>query len=128
MQLQRSEDTGLELTLRKALHGRGLRFRVHRPIVDGTRRRVDIVFGPSKVAVDVRGCFWHGHPHEFTEYERRHNLAYWTPKIARNRARDEDTAQRLLSAGWHLIVVWACDDLVEAVELIQDAVRQRRPT
>jgi DNA mismatch endonuclease (patch repair protein) len=126
MQLQRSLNTGPEVTLRRALHHQGLRFRTHRSIVPGTRRRVDITFGPTRIAVDVRGCYWHGHEHEFETYTRRTNLEYWGPKIAGNRRRDADTAARLAEAGWQLVVVWECEDLDAAAHHIGQLVRSRR--
>lgn len=125
MRQQRSADTGPELLLRRALHRRGLRYRLHRPIVPGTRRRVDISFGPAKVAVDVRGCYWHGHEHEFATYVRTRNLDYWTPKIAGNRQRDLDTEDRLRRAGWKLVVVWECEDVERAASSIQRLVQRR---
>lgn len=127
MRTQRSKNTRPEVLLRRALHARGLRFRIHRAVVPGTRREIDIVFGPSKVAVDVRGCYWHGHPHELAAYNRRVNLAYWGPKIGGNRARDADTEARLEANGWRVIVVWECDDLAELVDRIELAVDERRP-
>jgi DNA mismatch endonuclease (patch repair protein) len=126
MQQQRSKDTGPEMVLRRALHGQGLRYRVHQRIVPGTRRSVDIVFASARVAVDVRGCYWHGHEHAFAEYKRRQNLDYWQPKIAGNRARDDDTAERLRADGWHLVVVWECDDVDAAARRIGRLVRKRR--
>ena len=126
MQQQRSADTGPEVALRRMLHRMGLRFRVHRAIVHGTRRRVDIAFGPSQVAVDVRGCYWHGHEHEFIDYERRQNLHYWGPKIEGNRLRDADTAARLEAADWMLVIVWECEDMKAAADRIGLAVRSRR--
>lgn len=126
MQQQRSRDTGPELTLRRALHHRGLRYRLHRPVVPGTRRTVDIVFGPAKVAVDVRGCYWHGHPHDVDAYVRTENLDYWGPKIAGNKARDADTEQRLRAAGWTVVVVWECEDMDAAVNRVLEAVSARR--
>lgn len=126
MQLQRSFNTGPEVALRQALHRRGLRFRLQRAIVPGTRRRVDIAFGPARVAVDVRGCYWHGHEHEFKAYQRRQNLHYWVPKIARNGARDADTAARLMATGWELVVVWECDDIEAAAERVAAIVLARR--
>jgi DNA mismatch endonuclease (patch repair protein) len=126
MQLQRERDTGIELALRRQLHRRGFRYRLQQPIVPGTRRRVDIVFPSARVAVDVRGCYWHGHEHEFQAYERRHNLEYWTPKIAGNRARDQDTVKRLERAGWKVLIVWACDDLDVAADRIAATIRANR--
>jgi len=73
MQQQRTQDTSPELKLRRALHRRGLRYRLHLPIVPGNkRRRVDIVFPRQRLAVFVDGCFWHGVrcPREGAEAER----------------------------------------------------------
>lgn len=128
MQQQRERDTGPERRLRSELHYRGVRFRLQRQIVTGTRRAIDIVFPAARVAVDVRGCFWHGHEHDAEEYghTRTKNLDYWSPKVARNRARDHDTQARLTEAGWHVVVVWACDDLGRAADEIARIVRDRR--
>lgn len=126
MQQQRSRNTRPEMELRSRLHELGLRYRLHRPVVPGTRRTVDIAFGPSRVAVDVRGCYWHGHNHD--GYARRRNLQYWIPKIEGNKTRDADTERRLKEAGWELIVVWECDDAARAAKRIAQRVRARRPS
>lgn len=126
MRAQRNRDTAPEVALRQILHRRGLRFRLHRPVVPGTTRRVDIVFGPAKVAVDVRGCYWHGHEHDQATYRRTKNLDYWARKIAGNRARDADTEQRLRDAGWEVVVIWECDNPVDAAEHVETTVRARR--
>ena len=125
MRQQRSQDTGPERRLRRELHLRGLRFRLHRPIVEGTRRRVDVVFVAARVAVDVRGCFWHGHDHDREQYLRRKNLDYWSPKVDGNRRRDTDTEKRLRDAGWEVVVVWECEDLNDAADRVERAVRSR---
>jgi len=79
-------DTTPELRLRRALHARGLRFRVDCRVMPGPRNRIDIVFGPSKVAVEVYGCFWHSCPLHRTS--PRTNGEAWTKKLAANVARD----------------------------------------
>ena len=53
-------DTAPELALRRVLHRRGLRYRVHRRPLPDLARQADIVFPGAKVAVFVDGCFWHG--------------------------------------------------------------------
>lgn len=126
MRQQRTQDTAPELALRRALHRLGLRYRLQAKVIAGTRRRVDIVHRPTKTAIDVRGCFWHGHEHELAAYERRTNLAYWGPKLERNRARDADTAERLRAVGWHLEVVWECEDPEAAASRIVEAIAGRR--
>ena len=126
MQLQRSRDTGPEVRLRRALHAEGLRFRVHRQLLPGLRRRADIVFGPSRVVVDVRGCYWHGCPEHYRLATS--NEQYWHPKIAGNQARDMETEHLLTEAGWLVMVVWEHEDTAEAASRVAAAVRSRRLT
>jgi DNA mismatch endonuclease (patch repair protein) len=125
MQNQRRFDTRPELALRKSLHKFGLRFRLQRQIVPGTRRRVDIAFGPARVAVFVDGCFWHGCPEHHPQPPKT-NEWFWPDKIAGNQARDADTTQRLSEAGWIVIRVWEHEDLDAAATRIAAAIASRR--
>jgi DNA mismatch endonuclease, patch repair protein len=122
MQQQRGRDTAPELALRRALHGRGLRYRLHRQVVPGTRRSVDIVFGPTKVAVFVDGCFWHGCP-QHGRREHAVNGWYWPNKIAGNLRRDLDSTGRLAAAGWFVIRVWEHENPALAADWIETTVR-----
>lgn len=125
MQAQRRGDTGPELSLRRALHSRGLRYRLHQRIVPGSPgRSVDVVFPGPKVAVDVRGCFWHVCPTHATRPKA--NAEWWSEKLRRNVERDADTAERLAAEGWELVVVWEHDDPAAAAERIAQVVRSRR--
>ena len=102
----------------------GLRYRVCVPPIKGLRRTVDIAFRPTKVAVEVRGCFWHRCPVHYREPTA--NREYWQAKVARNVARDEDTEARLADAGWQLIVVWEHESMDEAAVRVAAAVSARR--
>jgi DNA mismatch endonuclease, patch repair protein len=117
-------DTKPEIALRMELHRRGHRFRVDRAVLTDRRRRVDIVFGPSKVAVFVDGCFWHGCPEHATW--PRSNAAYWREKIETNRLRDRDTDRLLAEAGWLVIRVWEHEDIPAAADRIEQSVLSRR--
>jgi len=117
-------DTKPELALRRLLHARGLRFRVDRPVLPDRRRRPDIVFGPSRVAVFVDGCFWHGCPEHATW--PANNAAFWREKIETNRLRDRDTNERLEREGWMVIRVWEHENPVDAADLVERIVRERR--
>ena len=55
----KGRDTSPELALRRALHGRGLRFRVNPRDVVG---KPDIVNRSRRIAIFVDGDFWHGNP------------------------------------------------------------------
>jgi DNA mismatch endonuclease (patch repair protein) len=126
MQAQRIRDTAPEMAVRRALHALGLRYRLDRAVVPGTRRRVDIVFPRPKVAVLVDGCFWHGCPSHGSRTPSA-NAWYWPAKIAGNIARDEDTGRRLAEEGWLVVRVWEHEDPNEAAIRIAALVRGRQP-
>ena len=126
MQKQKTKDTAPEVALRRALRALGLTgYRKHVPLLDDRRRTVDLVFRGPKVAVDVRGCFWHGCP----EHSRRGtaNAEWWDNKLRSNVRRDKDTEQRLADAGWLVLVVWEHEEPAEAARRIAAAVDARRP-
>lgn len=117
----RQKGTGAELSLRKELHGRGLRYRLQVPLLTKPRRVADIVFPRVRVAVFVDGCFWHGCP-EHASWPKS-NAQFWRDKIEANRARDADTDRRLSASGWRVIRVWAHERVGEAAERIENVVR-----
>lgn len=119
-------DTKPELALRRLLWASGLRYRVVTRPLRHDKRTVDIVFRPSRVAVEVHGCFWHGCPQHYRAPAR--NGDYWAAKVMRNRARDAATERVLKDAGWLLIVVWEHEDFVDAAKAIAMAVAGRRPS
>lgn len=103
----RSKDTSPELATRRFLHGRGLRFRLHRRDLPG---KPDIVFAGRRACVFVHGCFWHGCPHCVDGTRRvKSNASYWLEKVAGNRVRDERHRVALEAAGWTVFVVWECE-------------------
>jgi len=98
MQANRSRDTYPELSLRRELHSRGLRYFVHRRPISDLRCTADIVFPRKKLCIFIDGCFWHGCPvHSRTP---KSNESYWVPKIARNVQRDRRNDAILAEAGW----------------------------
>lgn len=122
MKRVRSRDTTPEIALRRELHRLGLRYRLHRPVVPGVRRRPDIVFGSRRVAVFVDGCFWHRCPKHRTE--AKENSEFWRRKLAENSRRDRDTDRRLVRAGWRVLRVWEHEDprvaAARIVRLVKD--------
>lgn len=124
----RSKDTKPELTLRRALWKRGLRYRVANRNLPG---KPDIVFPTEKVAIFCDGDFWHGRNWD----QRREKLAkganaqYWIKKIETNRSRDQRTTAELEERGWTVLRFWEGDimkDVESAADVIQRAVLQRR--
>lgn len=123
MQSTRQRDTAPELSLRRALHACGLRFRVNRAVMPGSRR-VDVVFGPAKVAVFVDGCFWHLCP--LHRSFPKANARWWLEKLRMNHQRDLDTNRQLRKAGWHVERVWEHESIEKAARRIVAVVRCRR--
>lgn len=124
MRANRGRDTGPELAVRRALHARGLRYRVDHPLPFDRRRRADIAFTGAKVAVYIDGCFWHGCPEHGTT--PRTNTAFWRAKIDRNRARDRDTTERLEATGWIVLRFWEHTPTPAVVEAVVGAVARLR--
>jgi DNA mismatch endonuclease, patch repair protein len=84
----------------------------------------DVVFRPTRVAVEVLGCFWHGCPAHYSAPAS--NADYWSEKVRRNQRRDEENAVRLERAGWVLEVVWEHEDPVKASQRIAAVILERR--
>ena len=100
----RGRDTKPELLVRRGLHARGLRFRLHRRDLPGCP---DLVFPRYGAVVLVHGCFWHGHQcHLFTLPATR--TAFWSDKITANVARDHRAQSALQQMGWCVLTIWEC--------------------
>lgn len=123
MKAVKPKDTYPEKILRSELHKRGLRFKIDKKPIEKLNRRADIVFISARVAVFVDGCFWHGCPIHGTKPKA--NSEFWEMKIKRNKARDEDTTNKLEAAGWKVIRVWEHENLKEFAKTIHDIVKKR---
>jgi DNA mismatch endonuclease (patch repair protein) len=128
MRLQRRAGTKPEVRLRKALHARGMRYRVDAPLpLPGLRRRADLLFPKARVAVFVDGCYWHSCPEHGTKPKA--NAPWWSQKLAANVARDRETDQRLVAAGWLPVRVWeheANGAVDAAADRLEAIIRERR--
>lgn len=102
----RGKNTKPEILVRKGLHARGFRFRLHNKKLPG---RPDIVLPKYGVAIMVNGCFWHGHKGCRYATKPKTNVEFWETKIARNLHRDEVTTAHLEALGWTVITVWECE-------------------
>src|ERR1700747_3217921 len=81
----RNKNTKAELALRRALHRRGLRYRLHPSDVFG---RPDIVIRSRGLAVFVDGDMWHGNAWRVRGLSSLedlfpNNTEFWTKKIRR---------------------------------------------
>ncbi|MFW6695842.1 very short patch repair endonuclease [Streptomyces sp. MAR4 CNX-425] len=121
----RGRDTRPELALRSMLHAAGLRYRVSAKPLPEMRRTADIVFGPTRVAVFVDGCFWHRCPEHYTAPQT--NSSFWDMKTARTVERDRETDARLAEAGWLVLRFWEHEAADDAFRKVRRAVESRRP-
>lgn len=101
----KGKDTKPELVLRRALHSRGFRYRLHTKNLPG---RPDLVFPKHHAIVFVHGCFWHRH--EGCRYTTIPSTRqeFWQAKFTANVARDEAVRDKLLEGGWRIATVWEC--------------------
>ena len=102
----RGKNTKPEILVRKELHARGFRFRLHNKKLPGSP---DIVLPKYGVAIMINGCFWHGHKGCRYATRPKSNVEFWEVKIARNRHRDEVTTAHLEALGWYVITIWECE-------------------
>lgn len=121
MRAIRRVNTKPELSLRRALHAAGLRYRVDlRLDLPLGRVRPDLAFTRRKVAVFVDSCFWHSCP------EHGHvpavNDWYWVPKLERTTTRDAHANNVLRDAGWTVVRAWEHEALEVVVARVMWAV------
>lgn len=111
----RGKDTKAEMALRRALHRRGLRFRLHASDVTG---RPDLVIRSRRLAVFADGDMWHGNAWRLRGLDRLedmfpNNTEFWTKKIRRNIERDREVTTRLAEEGWTVVRLWESDILAD---------------
>ena len=104
----RSQDTSIELRLRKALWEKGYRYRKNYKALPGSP---DIALTKYKIAIFCDSEFFHGKDWDVLKprLEKGKNPEYWLKKIERNRSRDWETDRRLLFLGWTVIHFWGKD-------------------
>ena len=100
----RGKDTKPEMIMRRGLHGRGLRYRMHVKDLPG---KPDMVFPRYRAVVFVHGCFWHGHGCSLFKWPKT-RAGFWKTKIERNMERDREALEGLKYGGWNVLVVWEC--------------------
>lgn len=113
----RRRDTKPEWQLRRALHARGWRYFVDRPVPGVSRCRPDLLFPRLRVAVFVDGCFWHFCPPH--THLPRANATYWHAKLLANRQRDARHDAELTRAGWLVIRVWEHEPVEVALATVE---------
>lgn len=101
MQNIRSKETKMEVRVRKALWGRGIRYRKNVKNLPGNP---DIAIKKYKIVIFLDSCFFHGCPTHFVMPAT--NRSYWEKKITRNIERDQEINFYYQNNGWSILRFW----------------------
>ena len=125
MQAIRCKDTSIEVSLRKALWQKGIRYRKNYKQLIG---KPDIVLTKHRIAIFCDSDYWHGYDWENQNVKIKSNREYWIPKIERNMERDKKVSAQLESDGWKVIRFWEWQikkHLDECVDVVMQAVAEQ---
>ena len=102
----RSKNTKPEIFVRRYIFERGIRFRKNVADLPG---KPDIAIKKYKVALEVRGCFWHGHENCKDFRLPKSRIEFWREKIGKNIERDIRNQKKLINLGYLVFIVWECE-------------------
>ena len=100
----RSKNTKPELLIRKGLHARGFRFRLHDKRLPG---KPDLVLPKYSAVIFVHGCFWHRHDCHLFKWPKTRR-EFWHKKLLRNQEKDVESYASLKKDGWYILTIWEC--------------------
>jgi len=100
----RGKNTRPEIAIRRALHRKGFRYRLHATHIPG---KPDLYFKKYRAALFVHGCFWHGHDCPLFKVPAT-RTSFWKSKIASNRNRDAVVEKAIKDARLRHATVWEC--------------------
>ena len=127
MQAIKSKDTAIELSLRKALWQKGIRYRKNYRELPG---KPDIAITKHKIAIFCDSEFLHGYDWENRKNWIKSGHDYWYPKIERNMRRDQEVNNELSNMGWTVLRFWGFQikkELNGCVQNIEDAIARVEP-
>ena len=99
----KSKNTKPELIVRKLLHEKGFRYRLH---INNLPGKPDICNKKRKIIVEVKGCFWHQHHNCKYSTKPKTNTSYWLTKIENNSKRDSINKTLLEKLGFKVFTIW----------------------
>ena len=115
----RSRNTKPEMLVRKFLHAKGFRYRLHDKNLPG---KPDIVLPKYKTFIFIHGCFWHGHKDCKYFIVPKTRTEWWLNKINSNVANDTKAGRALKKDGWKIISLWECNlkpvKIVKTLEIL----------
>jgi len=118
----KSNNTSIEILLRKMLWHEGIRYRKNDKRLPG---KPDIAITKYKIAIFCDGELWHGKNWEEKKETIKSNREYWIPKIERNIIRDIENEKKLENMGWIVIRFWGNKikkELTSCVKQVKDII------
>ena len=115
----RARNTRPEIAVRRALHARGFRFRLHDHRLPGSP---DIILPKFHATIFVHGCFWHRHEGCKFASTPSTRPEFWEAKFQGNKQRDNRNLEELLSLGWRVATIWECALRLNGWDEIMDEV------
>ena len=100
----KGKNTKPELIIRKGLHKKGFRYKLHESKLPG---KPDLVFPKYKAVILVNGCFWHRHDCHLFQWPST-RPEFWRNKILKNVKKDADVMEQLHDNGWRVMLIWEC--------------------
>jgi len=122
MSAVKGKNTIPELIVRRYLHKKGFRFRLHRKDLPG---KPDLVLPKYHLVIFIHGCFWHQHQNCRYAAKPTSHTRFWLKKLDGNTKRDRLQVDLLIKAGWRVLVIWECglkhrhQNLQDIVQLIK---------
>ena len=101
----KGKNTKPEMLVRKFLHSKGFRFRLHDEKLPG---KPDIILPKYKTVIFINGCFWHGHQNCKYFTIPKTKSEWWENKINGNIKNDVAVIDSLKYLGWKIILIWTC--------------------
>lgn len=100
----KGKNTQPEVLIRKQLHRRGFRYKLHDRRLPG---KPDLVLPRYRAVIQIHGCFWHLHDCALFKWPAT-RAGFWLRKLKRNREVDASNETLLLSQGWRVLTIWEC--------------------
>lgn len=122
----RGYNTKPEMIVRKYLHSRGFRYRLHRKDFPG---RPDLVLKKYNIVIFVHGCFWHKHRNCHYASLPKSRPKFWAAKLESNVEHDKRAVIDCLKLGWRVLIIWECgtkhmlEKFATMIELINHGFR-----
>lgn len=116
------KNTQPEMVIRRFLHRKGFRYRLHKKDLPG---KPDLVLSRYRLVIFVHGCFWHRHKDCFYATSPATRKDFWQRKLKGNVKRDNRQYRDLIESGWRVLIIWECgvrhnsDTLNDVVLLIR---------